>query len=105
PRLAANDSPVPAYMMLGFVGSITMVDTARLAMKSFTGCQMPPPSVECHIPPLALPIHMLFVLLGSITIVRIRPPTLPAPNHVQSLGWRVATESPSGFPAALALSS
>ena len=98
-----SPSPVPAYMMLEFVGSITIDETARLAMKSLTGPHETPALAEYQMPPETLPTHILFALVGSITIERIRPPIFPGPNHCQSPGAIAATSIPFGFPAALAL--
>src|SRR5258705_3737443 len=64
---------------------MTIVDTARLAMKSSTGAHVAPPVVVVKMPPPTLPANMVFVLTGSITSDRTRPPMLPGPSHVQPL--------------------
>ena len=57
-------SPVPAYIMFEFVGFITIVETARFAIKSLTGDHDAPPFVVRQIPPETLPTHILFGLVG-----------------------------------------
>ena len=64
PVLLAKDSPVPAYMVLGIVGLITIVDTARLAKKSLTGNHEVPPLSVRQMPPPTLPTHMVLVFVG-----------------------------------------
>jgi len=51
-------------MIFGFVGSITIEHTARLAMKSSTGSQLWPPSSVRQTPPPTLPTQMRFEFVG-----------------------------------------
>src|SRR6185436_5852343 len=89
-------SPVPANIVLVFAGFIIIEEIARFARKSLTGCHDVPPFVDLQIPPPTLPTHILFELFGSITIDRIRPPTLAGPSQLQSAGTRFATIRSSG---------
>ena len=76
----------PAYIVLGSPGCITIVETARFAMKSSTGAHEAPPSVVLKIPPPTLPANITFGVVGSMTSDRTRPPMLPGPSHVQLAG-------------------
>src|SRR5215218_7846163 len=70
-------------MTSGLVGSIARHETARFAIRSSTGAQLPPPSSVRQTPPPALPAHILEGLAGWITIARVRPPMFPGPSAVQ----------------------
>src|ERR1017187_2698820 len=70
-------------MVVGAPGCITRVETARLAMKSFNGAQLAPALVVFQMPPPTLPASHTEVLVGSTTMARTRPPTLPGPSQVQ----------------------
>src|SRR5262245_31039985 len=76
-------SPVPAYMIFGFEGSIARQQTARFAMKSSTGSQLVPPFSVRHTPPPTLPAHIVLGGVGWTTIERVRPPMLPGPSEIQ----------------------
>src|SRR5437588_11426948 len=70
-------------MMFGLFGSIAMQLVARLAIRSYTGDQLCPPSSVRHTPPPALPAHMVLGMVGCTTMARVRPPMLPGPSDVQ----------------------
>ncbi len=82
-RLPVKPSPVPAYKIFGLDGSMTMVVTAMLDIKSVRMFHEAPPSVDFQMPPVTLPAHMIFVSVGWIMMERTRPPMLPGPIHVQ----------------------
>ena len=79
-------SPVLPYIVLELVGSMTIVVTARLAIKSLTGVHPAPLLVERQMPPPTLPTHIFCGLSGSMRTERMRPPILPGPNHSQAFG-------------------
>src|SRR5437879_13142023 len=85
-------------MTLGSVGSMTMEPMARLAIKSFNGNQLAPPSRVFQTPPPTVPTHIVFGVEGWIRIERTRPPILPGPNHVHAPGLRPATFGPEFLP-------
>ena len=82
PANPAELSPVPAYITLELDGSMTKVPMARLPMKSATGENDSPPSIVNQMPPDAEPTKMRDELRGSMTMARMRPPTLPGPRKV-----------------------
>src|SRR5919204_2306371 len=105
-------------MIIGFAGSIARQETARFAMKSSTGCQVAPPLSVLHTPPPTLPAHIVFGLVGWMTIERVRPPMFPGPSETQpawpggspavgggAIRARGSTERPVGMPATLALTA
>src|ERR1035438_2676484 len=77
-------------MMFALVGSITMQEMARLAMKSFSGNHAAPLLVVFQTPPSTPPHHMMLVDVGCTRIARTRPPILPGPSQVQPFVGRPA---------------
>src|SRR5438874_5612504 len=63
---------------------MTRQETLRLAMKSARGAQVAPPLIVFQMPPATDPIHIILVLVGWMTIARVRPPMLPGPSHFQA---------------------
>jgi hypothetical protein len=57
--------------------------TARFARSSPIGSQRAPAVQVFQTPPDTPPTYMTFGSAGSITRVRVRPPTLPGPRNVQ----------------------
>src|SRR5205814_6812155 len=81
-----RDSPVPAYMMVGLAGLMTIDEIDSTAMKSSTRAHDAPPSYERQIPPLALPAKITFALAGLMAIERTRPPMLSGPSQCHRRG-------------------
>src|SRR5262249_38501883 len=77
-----NPSPVPAYMVLWFVGSMTSELTLMLGIRSATGFHEAAPSALFQIPPPTPPAYMILGEVGSISMARVLPPTLPGPRLV-----------------------
>src|SRR5437016_3414121 len=76
-------SPVPAYNMFGFPGSIVSEATFKFAIKSPVEIHDAPALVDLHTPPPAAEANIVFGFVGSMTIARVRPPMLPGPSGVQ----------------------
>src|SRR5260370_29835338 len=78
-----KNSPVPAYSVLGSLGSMARLATARLGSGSVSGFHVLPPSVVFQTPPPSVPAYIVLGSSGRITSARVRPPILPGPSACQ----------------------
>src|SRR2546425_10995404 len=70
--------------MAEFVGSIASEETARFGSSvSVRAAHDVPPLVVFHTPPATPAAYIVFGVVGSMTMARVRPPTLPGPRAVQ----------------------
>ena len=60
----ASLSPVPMYMVSGFIGSKAIEETPRVGRESEYTDHVKPPSVVFQMPPAQAPPKMVFVSLG-----------------------------------------
>ena len=76
----AKSSPVPAYMIFAFCGSMVRELKVKDGRKSSACDQSAPALVVFQRPPVAAATQMMFGLSGRTTMARTRPPNLVGPD-------------------------